>query len=343
MSDRHTKPVKAAQESGSHASVVLPGIIATGVVMAMLAYTRPIIVPFVIAVFFYMVLAPFVDLLCRRFRMPQPLAVIIATLVFLLLFGLLVFMVISSIGDFVAGADVYRERVIETVNWANDLLLRFEIDIKGQEIRDELKNLPILRMSRDLTGGVLSFLGNASMVILIVIFMLMGKSMSSKPSPLMQAITASVSRYISTKLLTSLMTGLLVWVVLSALGVELALMFAVLTVLLNFIPSIGSIIAVALPIPVLLLQFGLAWQFTAVLVLCGAIQFSIGNVLEPKLMGQALDIHPVTVIMSLLFWGLLWGVPGMVLGVPITVIVKIVLGGIESTKPIAEVLAGRIN
>ena len=141
----------------------------------------------------------------------------------------------------------------------------------------------------------------------------------------------------------SLATGLLSGIIFTVFGVELALMFAILTVLFNFIPNVGSLIAMALPIPVLFLQFGIGWEFFAVLILCSLTQMLIGNVIEPKWMGDSMDLHPITVLIGLMFWGLVWGIPGMFLAVPITAIIKIILARLEPTRGIAELLAGRIR
>ena len=94
--------------------------------------------------------------------------------------------------------------------------------------------------------------------------------------------------------------------------------------------------------PKLVVQFGFGWQFWVVLVLTSLIQFAVGSVLEPKIVGESLQLHPITIILSLLFWALVWGTAGMFLAVPITVVVRIVLERIEGTKPVAELLAGRL-
>ncbi|MFM1918850.1 MAG: hypothetical protein RLZZ303_484, partial [Candidatus Hydrogenedentota bacterium] len=113
---------------------------------------------------------------------------------------------------------------------------------------------------------------------------------------------------------------------------------------LNFIPNIGSIIATLLPAPVVFFSADVP-TVNAVLAIAipGCIQFSIGNLIEPKLMGDTLDMHPVVVLLSLIFWGMMWGMAGMFLAVPMTAIVKIVLERIEVTQPAAEVLAGRFD
>jgi 4-hydroxybenzoate polyprenyltransferase len=123
-----------------------------------------------------------------------------------------------------------------------------------------------------------------------------------------------------------------------------ALVFGLFTFLLNFIPSVGSIVATLLPLPVVLMSPAISGT-TAVLaiVVPGVIQFGIGSVLEPKLMGSSLDLHPVVILVALIFWGMLWGIPGMFLATPITAVARILLEKIEMTRPVGELLAGRIG
>ena len=147
---------------------------------------------------------------------------------------------------------------------------------------------------------------------------------------------------LSVKIVTSLATALLIWIVLMAFKVKLAFLFGMFFFLLNFIPSVGSIIAVLLPTPVLFLQYGFGANFFVVLGLMIALEFTIGNLIEPRFLGDGMDLHPVVVIASLIFWSLVWGVPGAFLSVPITASIKIVLGKIKHTRPVAELLAGRL-
>jgi AI-2 transport protein TqsA len=106
---------------------------------------------------------------------------------------------------------------------------------------------------------------------------------------------------------------------------------------------VGSIIAVILPLPVLFLQFGAAWETATIMSILGVVQFLIGNIIDPKLMGVNLDLHPVTILLSLLFWGFIWGVAGMFLSVPMTAVLKLILDRYSLTKPLANLLAGRFN
>ena len=120
----------------------------------------------------------------------------------------------------------------------------------------------------------------------------------------------------------------------------MALLFAVLTFFLNFIPSVGSIIAVLIPLPVIFLQFGYSWEFLALISAAAFIQFVIGNIVDPKLMGDRLGLHPVIILLSLLFWGFIWGVPGMFLSAPITSIIKLLCSRSKITKPLVPIFEG---
>lgn len=139
-----------------------------------------------------------------------------------------------------------------------------------------------------------------------------------------------------------MLTGFLVWAVLALFKLELANVFGIFAFILNFIPSIGSIIATLLPVPIAVAQFQNPGLIFLVVGLPGAIQIIIGNGIEPKLMGQSLNLHPVTILMALSFWGLMWGIPGMFLAVPITAVFRIILMKFGTLKPIGNLLAGQL-
>ena len=138
------------------------------------------------------------------------------------------------------------------------------------------------------------------------------------------------------------MTGLLVGLCLNLLGVELALVFGLFAFLLNFIPTVGSLISTFLPLPILLLnpEIGLATGIAAIFI-PGTIHFTIGNVVEPLVMGDSLELHPVTILVALMVWGVLWGFVGMLLATPITAVMRILFGRMTQTQPLAELLSGK--
>jgi AI-2 transport protein TqsA len=141
-----------------------------------------------------------------------------------------------------------------------------------------------------------------------------------------------------------MLTGFLVFLVLQFLGVRFAMSFGAFTFILNFIPNLGSIVATVLPLPFVLLTPDVSMvTVTLALLLPLMIQFTIGSVLEPKVMGDTLGLHPVVVLMSLIFWGILWGFAGMLLAIPMTASAKIILGRIEVTQPLVGILEGRLE
>lgn len=209
------------------------------------------------------------------------------------------------------------------------------------------------------SGSLASFVGNMIMVLIFLVFMLLGKpyfkyklalafpgERSVQLTDVMTSISSQIGRYLTMKLVISATTGVLVWIALSLLGVEFALTWGALAFFLNFIPSIGSILASIPPILLAVVQFypvnGLAdnsssWLLMPILtaVILLSIQMVMGNVIEPKLVGDSLNLSPVVILLSLVFFGWMWGIVGALLSVPIVAAIKIICENIESLKPIS--------
>lgn len=308
-----------------------------------LIYTRVVLVPFVISLFAYAVVSPIIHKL-RRKGIPRIVAMALTALLFFFIMSLLLFFVATSIEDFIMGADIYRDKIIQFIQWPMAVAKDWGLDINQYSIQSELRQLPILSMVKDITGGLFSLLGNFILITIFTLFMLAGEGAVTKftPERLMGQIKEKISHYVVMKALTSLGTGILVFAVLAFCGVDLAFMFGVITVFLNFIPSIGGIVSTLLPLPIAFLEFGFGWRFYSVLIISSTIQFAIGNILEPKILGESMDLHPITVLVCLMFWGLVWGIPGMFMAVPITGMIKIIFARIEITRPLSDILAGRL-
>jgi predicted PurR-regulated permease PerM len=152
-------------------------------------------------------------------------------------------------------------------------------------------------------------------------------------------IASQVQRYIWMKTLVSLLTGILSYAVLKLVGVDFAAVWALLIFLLNYIPNIGSIMGVIFPALLTLVQFDTLTPFLLITVGLGAVQFIVGNVVEPAFMGKSLNLSSFMIVLSLTFWGLLWGIPGMFLSVPIMVMTAIVCARFEGLRGIAVVLS----
>jgi AI-2 transport protein TqsA len=208
-----------------------------------------------------------------------------------------------------------------------------------KEIVRDLKNY-IFSILTNAFGTVFGLISGGFFVIIFVLFFLLGRNPYAEHSEVYTDIVQKIRRYVGIKVAISTMTGLLVWASLSIIGLELAGVFGILAFLLNFIPSIGSIVATLLPIPIAVVQFQSPLPIILAVAVPGVIQNLLGNVIEPKLMGEGLNLHPVTILLALSFWGLLWGIVGMFLAAPITAAIRIVLMQFDMFRPIANLLAG---
>ncbi|MEZ5826019.1 MAG: AI-2E family transporter [Geminicoccaceae bacterium] len=153
-----------------------------------------------------------------------------------------------------------------------------------------------------------------------------------------------IERYLWIKTVVSFVTAALCYAVLLVVGVDYSLFWALVVFLFNYIPNIGSLFAV-LPSILTVLQFGSVATGVGVLMALAGIQFIVGNLVEPRMMGNSLNLSPLVIILSLTLWGSIWGIAGMFLCVPITVSLAIILSYFELTRPVAILLSsdGRIG
>lgn len=326
-------------------SAICLTIIAAGVLTAALIYTRALMIPLVIAVFFYTILVQSASQLHKRLSFPSWLALTVAVLFFALCFAAVIYFTVNSVGGFLKGAEIYQENLLSTTADLVSKLSQHGIELDQSSILNYIRELPFLKWFQNFGKQLFSVLSNTTLIVLFIIFLFIGEKKilpSATPNKMVQEMLANVSKYLSVKIVTSLVTAVIVWVILLSFHVKMAFLFGLLTFLLNFIPSIGSIIAVILPAPVLFLQYHFGVNFWVIIGLMTITQFVIGSLLEPKMMGEGMDLHPVTVVACLIFWGLVWGIPGAFLSVPITASIKIVLSKIKYTRPMAELLAGRL-
>ncbi len=317
-------------------------VLSAAVITAALYYTKLVMVPFVLAVILVNLLAPGVDFLIRRLRFPKALAVFCAMLVALGILTLLGLLISVSTRGLLVSAPIYQARLdAGFVKWLT-FLDRYGLDVGARTLIDTVKALPLTNWLGSFAGALFSWLTTALLVLIFMVYLLIGRRTLDDRVGLYGEVEQKIRRYIMTKVVTSAATGILVTVILLALGLDLAVVFGILAFFLNFIPNVGSIVATVLPLPVALIQFDTMGPVIAVVALPGLVQLSIGNGLEPVLMGRGLDLHPLVVLMALLFWGLLWGVAGMFLAAPLTAIIRLVLERFETTRPMAELMSGHL-
>ena len=145
--------------------------------------------------------------------------------------------------------------------------------------------------------------------------------------------------YLLVKAIISAITGGLIFILAKLFGLELATALGVITFVLNFIPNVGSIVATALIALVTHVQLGDATTTGIIFLLAGIIQFVNGNIIDPLLMGRALRLSAFGIILSLAFWGAVWGIPGMFLSVPIMVMLMVVCSHVPALRPFAILLS----
>ncbi len=325
--------------------------IASSIFLAMAYVTRDIVVPFVIAVFLNYAISPVVKKLQSSLKIPHLVSTGLTVASALIIAGLILFLAVVSLSGAFRSLEQYHHRILDLFNESalllNRWLLPVQVTIDPATLAASLKKLPFLAWARSVSSGVLEFFGQTILVALFFVFLVAGTRLkrraADKPGSMSYAVNDKIARYLGVKFLTSLTTGIFVGVVLAILGVDLALLFGLLAFLLNFIPSIGSIVATILPLPVAFLQYGAGWQLVLALALPGLIQFVIGSLIEPRIMGESLGLHPVVVLLALLLWGFLWGIPGMLLAVPITAVLKIAFERNEITEPLSRLLEGRMQ
>ncbi len=310
-------------------------------------WLRPIMIPLVLAVFLSFVLAPFVDTVVRDAGAPRPLAVAVTLFLVFLVFWLIWALVATSMTQLSENADKYREGLISLPGVVTEHLPASLLG-GGTDAEDKLRMVVLEFFQTVLVGSTkaaLDIVSKGVLVLIFVSFMLLGGATAGAGGKsIWNDAKQRIRRYAVTKMAVSAITGGLVGTVLALLGVDMALAFGFCAFLLNFIPNVGSILATLLPLPVVMLSADLTpvVQVLAIL-LPGIIQISIGNIIEPKIMGDSFGLHPIAILASLVFWGMLWGIVGMFLATPITAIVKSVFERMEHTAPIADLLAGKLT
>ena len=154
------------------------------------------------------------------------------------------------------------------------------------------------------------------------------------------SINAAMASYLKVKVKVNLVLAVPVMLILWVCGVKLVILWGALTFFANFVPYLGSVVACALPILFAFLDLDFGWQPFAVAVLLPAVHASVAYLIEPAMTGKAVDLSPLVVLIALSFWGLCWGLTGMVLAVPLTAMLKIILRSAPGTRPIAGLMGG---
>jgi AI-2 transport protein TqsA len=325
-------------------------ILATVALAASLSYTRDVMIPFVLSIFITAAVGPLVDFQVRRWRLPTWLAVFTTLLLVLTMLALIGVVLIVAVQTMVRVAGEYSSQVVHMTEHLFGEVNQRLAHWKGHELRWEVDQA---RISEELeshlpgvitqtAGTVTAIVSHGFLIVFFVVFLLVGRNPHQRRHDIYSEIESTIRGYITTMTALAAVTSLLVGFVLWMFGLHLAWLFALLVFAFTFIPNVGPIVATMLPVPMAVAQFHDPWMIAAIIVVPGAIHMLIGNLVAPKLMGRGMELHPVTVLLALAFWGLLWGVVGMVLAVPIVAMLRIVLSHFNTTRSLANLLAGHL-
>jgi len=216
---------------------------------------------------------------------------------------------------------------------------------------DPISTQEAIAQARAFLGSFFNFFGALAITAVYLIFVVVERGNFSRR--IFQALTAknatrvmrvssnintAISQYLAVKMLSSFLGGVFTVLVLALFNVDFFITWGILAFVLNFIPYLGSLIATLLPVLLSMVQLGL-WQALVIALLLVAMQQFIGVVLEPRLAGTRLNVSPMLILLALSFWGIVWGIVGMILAVPLLVTIKIILDNIKETRPIAALMS----
>ncbi len=358
-------------------------VIATAVLTYMIYWLRPVLIPFVVALFVVSGVTPLLETLEKRLGVNRLIAAAITFLTGLVMIVLLGFCLWLSVLQMTEKGQAYRQRVDAIIVSAQDWLdfdltspavlrpnaiTRAEASSKtdSETNRPRESETPIvaeeggsttdqtvqqLRTSLDgflrqglatLSAELFSLATTSVIVLIYVFFLLLGSVEIRDASSPLREIDGQVRSYLSLKTIISMITGAVFGLTLWLFDVPMSLTFGVLAFLLNYIPNVGPLVATILPIPFIILHPEGTWIWmVSAITATSLIQVFSGNVAEPKLMGDSSGLHPVVILLALMFWGMMWGITGMFLATPITAGIRIVLESFPSTRPVAGLMAGR--
>ena len=316
------------------------------VVLAGVKSASGIIIPFLLSLFIAIILSPSYNFFKKK-GVPEAISLLLVIGIFLTFLALVAKLIGTSATDFSANIDIYADKLssyyMSIASFAED----FGIVLPVNEFSNLVDSKRIMTFGTTVLQSMGSMFTNGFVIILTVLFMLLESSHFAEKIDFadgkrdtmvhIQEISLKIKQYMVLKALISLFTGFVVWIALAFIGTDYAFLWGVMAFMFNFIPNIGSIIAAVPAVLITLVQLG---SFSALLVtaLYTAVNVIIGSFIEPKLMGKGLGLSTLVVFLSLLFWGWLLGIVGMLLSIPLTIMAKIAFDANENTKWISVLL-----
>jgi predicted PurR-regulated permease PerM len=325
-------------------------IIATVLVGAVVWWLRRILTPFALALFLMVIIDGLARVLEHRIpRFPRKAALPLSMIITLLIFGGVVYVVASNASAFISQLLAYAPKL-------NGLIVK-ESEVLGvqppQTIDDLYNRLNLPHYLSSVANAFKDIVAGGVFVFIYLIFLIVSRSTFEQKAHLLFAtdesfeqarrtfvrIRTGVERYVFIQTLTGALLAVASWALMSLVGLSHAMFWAFLVFTCSFVPILGGAVAIFLPPVFAVLQFG---DYTkAVILIAGAeaIHFFVGNFVSPRMQGVTLNVDPIVVVLSLAFWGAIWGVPGAFLSTPLTVVAIVILIQFPNTRWIAIMLS----
>jgi AI-2 transport protein TqsA len=309
---------------------------------------KSILIPFIVAILFSFAIIGLSNFY-KKLKIWNFLAFILSILTYIVIFWFIWKMIGSNIEDLIRILPDYQSKILSIFS----LVFEFLPIPESMSVDFIFQKLDLQYIMTSVISAVTSIFSKAGIILFYVMFILLeyrffkGKLnlMISDPIrkkrifDIIEKIKVDVKSYFVIKTLVSFVTASLSYIVMRGFWLDLAVFWAFLIFVLNFIPSIGSVIAVSFPALLSLIQFDTYYTFVFLTPCLVWIQVLMWNIIEPKFIGNRLNLSPLVIILSLGFWGAIWWVVGMLLSVPLMVIINIILAKIPSTRSIAILLS----
>jgi AI-2 transport protein TqsA len=342
-SNRRRFDDRPAQGNALHTTAALV------IVIAALKVAQPVLLPLIVSAFLAVLIAPLVLYLKKR-RVPPAFGVPLVVLSTILLIAGVLGLVIGTLNAFIQQIPTYEARISSMVAMATAQLDNLGLRLTVENVTKMVNPESAISFAGSTLSEIADLLSNTFLVFFMTIFVLfealvlpekIRDALRDPTADLSQGIhvVGRIKAYVVIKTSTSLASGVIIGLTLKVMGVDFALLWGLLAFLLNFIPNIGSVIAAVPAALMALLQFGPTGGLATVALFI-VVDAVIGNVVESRVMGQRMNLSPLVVFVSLVFWGWLWGILGMLLSVPLTMAIRIMLEGNEQTRPFAVLMAG---
>ncbi|MFO8127886.1 MAG: AI-2E family transporter [Yoonia sp.] len=328
-------------------------IIAFAVVLFLLVQARFVLISLATAIILFSLTSDVINFIARQrigpFRIPNTLASIAAMVLIAATLLTLTSILLAEVNTVLVTTLSYAERAPSAVA----SLFGWLGEDSEQAVFNALRSFDVSSYLRGAASQASSVMQATVLVILFVGFLfaeriwfetkllsLVGdKAQAERVGKIIQSIIHRVNYYLLVKTVISAITGAMVFVLAQAFGLGLATSLGIITFVLNFIPNIGSIVATALITLVAHVEIGDASTTLAVFAIAGVIQFVNGSIIDPMMMGRALRLSSFGIILSLAFWGAVWGIPGMFLSVPIMVMFLVVCSHVPGLRNFAVLLS----